>query len=311
MYFELRKSYAINRVKYNHEMIENRFHDKEDPLNLYLMLDGLKAYQNKYVFGNVMNHLKEENIEKIYEWYDFISDQSWRDKWAKDYVSNTKGLLDGFPKDPNLHVQFLSRTWELHVAVELIKQRCEIVGYEVENKVDKKLADFLVRKNDNLFIVECKLKYGSEEKIKEVFKPFMGGLGLTSGFHRQRPHDLIMLNVKKEVGDKVKNFEHPVMVAFCMIDDAVISEIRDGKIPDTCDFADIQNVAKTENNVHAIWHCSNYCQWWPENTRMKSFVLYDPKSADSDLVNVIQELELFEDLSSLVVNNHCIAIQLI
>ncbi len=253
----------------------------------YLNLNKIIGSQRQMSDANVLRHFEEMHKERIYTWIELLGENAWKDQLIESIRLEVHRY-----DEPS---RFLSRVWELYVATQLIDNGCDILGYEIDNPKKNKKIDFHISKNSVNFLVECKLWYGDQEAYDRE-------LNVVGDFVEKVSFDHHLLNIKNDSGVQADGFDVPAMIAFCMVN-MTCNTTKLGnlmRIPSAEDFDDAGKVAQVERNIHAIWHSSNHFLWWPEKTKERSFVLYHPRESDPGLVSVINEFDLFTDISYIV-----------
>ena len=272
-----------------------------------LNLKQIYKYQTKDKVSNVLNSMTDEQISRIHEWFNSLSNEQFKKRIERKIAQQINNLPDRFDTPS----EFLSCIWEMYVASELERKGCKILDYDVESHSGSKKPDLLVLMNGTEFVVECKLRHGSQLKHDEKFRAGEEIVDLISkGAIREaqskiefktvdgRALEDFVLSSKEEASQQTKSVDRPAILALCNVNQADSFNVGPGEIPDR--FVDPIKLAEPEGNIFAIWHCANHFIWWPEHTKNRSFVLYDGDTISTDFKAVIQTLDLGRDLSELI-----------
>lgn len=272
-----------------------------------LNLKRIYKYQTKGNVSNVLNSITDEHISRIYEWFNSLSNENFKKRTERNIAKQIKYLPNRFDTPS----EFLSCIWEMYVVSELEHKGCKIIDYDMEAKSGGKNPDLLVLIDGSEFVVECKLRHGSQVKRDDEFRAGERIVDqILKGKKNQAVKELqfktvdgraledFVLSSKEEARQQTITSDKPAILALCNVNHVESFGVGPGEIPNR--FVDPVKLAEPEGNICAIWHCANHFIWWPEHTKKRSFVVYDREAISSNFRDVIQKLDLGRDLSDLV-----------
>ena len=215
----------------------------------------------------------EVHVSRIETWYESIPSCTWKTK----ITSQIKGQVQSIHTQPN---DLLGLIWEIYVAYELVSEGCEI--RDIGREQDETQPEFIASKDNIEFLVECKFVRGS---LKESHNQGFVEVTKSARKYRRGTVQTKTRKASKQLGGLDTSI--PGLMAFCDVNFDKMKGVPPHGFP-----MYMTDVLKPEENLHAIWLCTNNFLEWPENTTEKSWLIHDGSNVDFDFNTAVLALKL-------------------